>query len=512
MNELSFIENRERCNARVPLCITRQHFWQLPNSSEMSKRQTILFMTNSELGQASIVLAVAIELLLNPSLDVHIASFPPLSSIVPDGITFHAIPGPSMKQVLADRGIDFLPRHPPGVRGAVQSYREALPAVLAPWEPEQYLAIYEHCKGLIQEVDPTVVVLDGLFAAGSDACSVLKARHVILSPLTFKDHAMQEQPWLAALWKFGVLSSGFTNPLPLSAVLINIYLIIRLIMVGYHANSVENVIKARHKRGIPGQLSTMFTEFRSDLTYLIPSTPNTDFQLHIPSNIIGCGPMIPAFDPLEKTHPDLASWLAAKPTLIVNMGSHVTYAADQFYQVSEALYDCLSCNPYIQILWKCPVEKDALIAPNYASRIKLLPWLPAQPIAFLTASNSILAYVHHGGSNSFHEALAAGVPQVVCPVWLDTYDFATRAEYLGVGVRGNVTAAPEVQSAELATALARVVSGCEEADGMRAQARRLAREVGGADRGRKVAAERILAVAGLGNVADKELELLVGQD
>ena len=33
--------------------------------------------------------------------------------------------------------------------------------------------------------------------------------------------------------------------------------------------------------------------------------------------------------------------------------------------------------------------------------------------------------------------IRAGVPQVVLPMWYDTYDYATRAEYLGIGVYGN---------------------------------------------------------------------------
>jgi UDP:flavonoid glycosyltransferase YjiC (YdhE family) len=32
---------------------------------------------------------------------------------------------------------------------------------------------------------------------------------------------------------------------------------------------------------------------------------------------------------------------------------------------------------------------------------------------------------------------SAGIPQVVLPVWMDTYDFALRAEILGIGYWGN---------------------------------------------------------------------------
>lgn len=34
----------------------------------------------------------------------------------------------------------------------------------------------------------------------------------------------------------------------------------------------------------------------------------------------------------------------------------------------------------------------------------------------------------------------AGIPQIVVPQWYDTYDYATRVEYLGIGVYGNKVA------------------------------------------------------------------------
>lgn len=34
-------------------------------------------------------------------------------------------------------------------------------------------------------------------------------------------------------------------------------------------------------------------------------------------------------------------------------------------------------------------------------------------------------------------AYRAGVPQVVLAMWYDTFDYATRVEYLGIGVYGN---------------------------------------------------------------------------
>jgi UDP:flavonoid glycosyltransferase YjiC (YdhE family) len=42
----------------------------------------------------------------------------------------------------------------------------------------------------------------------------------------------------------------------------------------------------------------------------------------------------------------------------------------------------------------------------------------------------------------------AGVPQVVLPQWYDTYDFANKAEYLGIGVYASRSVAPNVEAQE----------------------------------------------------------------
>lgn len=50
-----------------------------------------------------------------------------------------------------------------------------------------------------------------------------------------------------------------------------------------------------------------------------------------------------------------------------------------------------------------------------------------------------------------------GVPQVVLPQWLDTYDCATRVEWLGIGLNGSRTAAPGAEAKEFSKALLHVL-------------------------------------------------------
>ncbi|KAI1809728.1 glycosyltransferase family 1 protein [Poronia punctata] len=465
---------------------------------------TILFFTNAELGQSSVMLAVASELATasgddDEDYDVHIASFSGLANSVPPEISFHALPGICMKDAFTAKGFDFFPRHAPGVQGAMQSYRTILQALMAPWEDETYLGLYDRCVELIEELRPDAVIVDPLLGPALDACSTHHKRYVVLSPGTFKDHVINLQPRLEVLWKYPVFSSGFSLPIPLSSIPTNIYLIYQLIKLSLFSPRVQSLVKARNEHGIPGKMTTGYNQCDPNVLHLVPATRSTDWPFSvIPPNVIGCGPILPvvAQQPLD---PAFARWIAARPTLIINMGSHITYDEGQFAEVLAAIEACLALHPDIQVLWKCrrtintakDEEKRSVELVVDDPRIRITEWLPASPVACLTASKSVLAYVHHGGANSFYEAVAAGVPQVICPVWIDTYDFAVRAELAGIGVRGNQTAAPYVEMNELTSAFEKVVGNSPEAEDMRIKARLLAEEVGGLDMGRKVGAEEI---------------------
>lgn len=87
---------------------------------------------------------------------------------------------------------------------------------------------------------------------------------------------------------------------------------------------------------------------------------------------------------------------------------------------------------------------------------------------------------------------SAGVPQIILPVWIDTYDFATRVEFLGVGTWGSHTAAPRVEASELGRALVKVVDSSESA-GMRQKAKAISEPLRKVE-GRVVACEKMIEI------------------
>ncbi|KAH0156705.1 glycosyltransferase family 1 protein, partial [Aureobasidium melanogenum] len=475
----------------------------------MEKQRSLLFVTNSELGQASVILAVAYEFLLRPEYQVHIASFPVLHSHVDqlnDVATrlsngacstaqFHPLAGKSMKEV-APPGTEFLDLHAPGISGALYAYDHVLPSTFAPWHGARYMIGYSSTLETINEIRPEMVLIDPLFSQGIDACNAIGQKYIILSPNTLKELVLDRQPSGGALWKFPAMASGFPYPLPWSFLPANIYLVYRFLRSRRQNDRLLQLSRYRQACGLPDKIPCMFEGF-GDAHILLPSTPAIDYDFFVPPHVTPCGPIIQPYVSLAETDTKLHGWLQQGPTVLINLGSHVVADRRLAAEFAVAIKTLLHRRPDIQILWKLKTKDDlgdalSVIAREIQeNRVRIEPWLPAQPIAILTAGN-VVCMVHHGGSNSYHEAILAGVPQVVLPVWIDTYDFAIRVEYLGIGIWGNRAAAPYAEGSELSKALVKVVDGINSA-AMSAKAKQIAAPF--QDRpGRQVAYEKVVEI------------------
>ena len=93
--------------------------------------------------------------------------------------------------------------------------------------------------------------------------------------------------------------------------------------------------------------------------------------------------------------------------------------------------------------------------------------------------------------------VSCGIPQIVLPAWYDTYQYAARVEYLGIGIYGNRKVAPSVEAEEFGQALSTILLDKKDgkAQNYRVQAEKLgviSRKAGG----RKRACEAILEICG----------------
>ena len=65
-----------------------------------------------------------------------------------------------------------------------------------------YMQIYHSIRRVIEELDPSLVVVDMLLNAGFDACYSLNREFVMSSPNNALDIARKDQPWLKGFWRY----------------------------------------------------------------------------------------------------------------------------------------------------------------------------------------------------------------------------------------------------------------------------------------------------------------------
>ncbi|KAJ6122878.1 hypothetical protein N7512_005343 [Penicillium capsulatum] len=435
---------------------------------ETTFTRNILFLTNSELGQCNVALAVAEEFLHRDEFRVHFASYSPLAPMVEDlnkrsgasyPAQFHEIWGPCMTDlaVRSDVGLLF---HRAGVKGAVQGFKKVKRAITS-WTPTEYARAYNRCVEILDALRPAVVIIDPILHVGLDACRTTKSRVVVLWPVPIKDVVVLIQPKAGVLWKYPVTGSGYPFPVPCRRILQNTYLFLRIaVAVAFNNAPAEDTTDEKTIEGrSPFPLVSAYSK---ESLHLTPSFQKMDFPFHVPDNVVSCGPILRQCEPLAKSDPDLAAWLS-KPTILISLGSHVKPTEKVAVQMAKGIQTVLTERPYLQVLWKLRYDWQSsnlfvkIIGSLVNSgAVKIVPWIESDIIAVLE-TGQIITYVHHGGANSYFEACKVGVPQIVLPQWLDTYDCATRVEWLGIGVHGSRSAAPGIDAGEFAKALLRVL-------------------------------------------------------
>ena len=183
----------------------------------------------------------------------------------------------------------------------------------------------------------------------------------------------------------------------------------------------------RKSQGLPG-LPPALDIWQKDNHYLLPSVPESDYPCHVPPNVTGCGPILLPVSPVWKDDPELHSWLEQAPTILINLGTHIRMDDGMAQEFALGLKTVLDSRPDFQILWKIKqsggmaipsngkpesgfrgkgVKKDSLLAISEEvsrGRGKIVEWMSVSPLAVLQTGH-VICSVHHGGSNSFHEAL-----------------------------------------------------------------------------------------------------------
>ncbi|KAH8645719.1 glycosyltransferase family 1 protein [Xylariales sp. PMI_506] len=501
----------------------------------MASPKTILFISTGEHGQANIFFATAHELLhLDPDVELHYASFPKLEKAVAATseyavrsaphpvrpIVFHTLPGPSQIDAMIRNGmagsIGNIFADPPD-RSDRTRVVASLVSSFSSWLPEEYVEIYRAVETIIEKINPRITVIDTNMGPALAVVKHLGANHAILTPQTFKEFVGGNQPNGEVLWKYPFPSSGFPYPLPWSYIPANIFYYVRMAWLMIKDRNIPNTTAlVKSELGAETYTSTEF--FRPKPTdkpvrIFVNARAETELPLDLSpklcqNHLTGCGPIVMAAPDVSDSDPELAAWLARGPTVFICLGTHLIYTEKMAMEMASALRLLFTRAEAagmknLQVLWKLKTPKagatydlarDSAIAHEISQgKVRITDWLVADPISILH-SGHVVCSVNHGGASSFNEPIVAGVPQVILPQWIDTYDFAYRVEYLGIGVWGSHKAAPKWSADELGQALVEAVVS-EKAAEMKARVVELSKICNENGGGRMIAAKGILAAA-----------------
>lgn len=220
--------------------------------------------------------------------------------------------------------------------------------------------------------------------------------------------------------------SGFPYPVPWHCIPLNIMFLVYMIVT--YARDARRRDVATHLLARTGAtLRTpidLLKNLPPGLKVLVSTLPELDFEAVIPAHVMPCGPIIRNAPPVSDVDPALHSWLSNGPTIYINLGSICRLdesRAEEFaLGLSKALKTALcqagKAERRLQVLWKLkrlgqydatePGSRIYAVLGEEidADRIRIVDWVVPEPISILE-SGHIACAVHHGGANSFNEAV-----------------------------------------------------------------------------------------------------------
>lgn len=333
----------------------------------------------------------------------------------------------------------------------------------------------------------------------------------------------------ATLLKFNRAGSGYPFPVPLRLIAANIWMHVRVVLSVLTTRSFKGKQKYLKAKGLHNPID-FFSIYEPDVVWITQSLPETDFPVPvIPDNVKPCGPISLSTASAAERDPELASWLERAPTILINLGTLFRYDESSAKVMAGAVRTLLEQTD-VQVLWKLgkfenrrsndefSEEFHSVVSEYLGSRLRLKSWINIDPTVMLETGN-IVASVHHGGASSFYEAVEYdfrplghfkrfrpmltkvhrnGVPQIVLPMWADCYEFANRAEWLGIGIWGSRSSPLNWSKEDLSSAFLSVLANTDEAESMRVKARQLGKRFQ-VKPGRMCAAEELTKLLDLKN-------------
>ncbi|KAF8312998.1 UDP-Glycosyltransferase/glycogen phosphorylase [Clavulina sp. PMI_390] len=340
--------------------------------------------------------------------------------------------------------------------------------------PQIVLNNIERCHAHMKALRPMLVVLDQ-FSRALDGAMALRIPYLMCGNEVVPTSKPTDRSALKTLFTVPSMCTGFVGPMTWWQTFQNTFTIVHYISLLLRSPSIRWQARARrellNEPNLP--FATLDRSFGSDLEHgEIWAMPKSVLHPHAEyKTVFPVGPTFEAqFDPSVQTN--LAGWLDEGPVIYINMGTLFKFTDADLHVFASTFHDLVQPSSTSSLpsgglvtsnkhrfLWKLPSKPYARLFelyPNFLAneethgRVRIETWIDF-PHLVLSHPNT-LAFVHHGGANSFIESAWYGVPQVILPMWADCYDTAAQAVRAGVAVSGLEREAP-FPSVELFTEL-----------------------------------------------------------
>lgn len=151
------------------------------------------------------------------------------------------------------------------------------------------------------------------------------------------------------------MGSGIPYPLSFWHILRNIQCILVIAIILVRGKRVAEFMRMRKRLGLKPPPFVQ-TSWDTTLQTICPSIHEVDYPMYVPPNLTLCGPIVLDAPPLSEVDPNLHEWIAAAPTILVNMGSHYEYTEVDLRAFFQGVMAGMPS--HCRVVWKVPGMHD----------------------------------------------------------------------------------------------------------------------------------------------------------
>ncbi|KAM0738576.1 hypothetical protein ACQRIT_006313 [Beauveria bassiana] len=182
---------------------------------------------------------------------------------------------------------------------------------------------------------------------------------------------------------------------------------------------------------------------------------------------VGAG-LCPDMSPISSEPDEDVAWMDEalsrdEHVVYMNMGSMFIWRQEDFWNCMKAFQN-VSNNLHGRVRFLVKINspiaavKDASLnfhinQADLPSCVRLTHWVKDQVAIY--SHPALRVFIHHGGGNSFNEAVHFGLPQLVLSQWFDTHEYGFCAEKFGLGFRSRRP--PRIEGADVEAKLRRML-------------------------------------------------------